>query len=336
MMMVCSGAVPERCATVALVGRPNVGKSSILNSILGCDLSIVTRKAQTTRKSIKGVRNIVTESMRAQLIFVDTPGIFNVANGNNLEKFIVSNAWAAIKCCDFIGFVFSATDVIDSEQVALVRSVFAKCNLSNGNEKYGSHGVYKEAECAAPHDVKKLFAIVNKVDVYSSCSIHQHAKVLEKTSEISSIGHFESVFAVSASSGMGVNNVVEYVSHNAPLRKWVFHEDLYTDESERSLAEEITRESLYVNLSDELPYSTKVETDIWKESKYGSVKIYQSIYVLKNSQKNIVLGKSGAMIKKIGQDARHKIGERLGRRIHLFLFVKVREAWIKDLKARDG
>lgn len=349
----------EKFTTIALVGKPNAGKSTLINQIIGYDLSIVTHKAQTTRKNIRGIYNVIDNTneqhTKIQLVFTDTPGLFDAEHQNNLEKYQVNNAWAAIKLCDFIAFVFSAVDDITDEQLKIVKRIFTnygKCTtVDNTNITRKSVG----------QGQKKLIALLNKIDldtrhtvqnnhstyvgdIQQTHSYHAHPSMVTKQQDhksskcktnvidIQALHMFDKVFPISALLGTGIDDVLQYISTHAPQKHCMFAEDIYTDESERSIAEEVTREQLYLNLSQELPYATKVETDLWQVCKNGHIKIYQSIYVLKHSQKNIVLGKGGGMIKTIGQDARKKISTILKKHIHLFLFVKVRENWIKTLK----
>ncbi len=313
----------EKFTKVALVGSPNVGKSTLINKIIGYDLSIITPKVQTTRNNIYGISNIIdnVKQIRTQIVFIDTPGLFDTKGHNNLEKYIVNNAWLGIKNAEFILFIFSITQKLYQEQIDILEKIKNKYGANNDtvNKKSGKL-------------TKKLIALINKIDIYEQNKTEKISQIQALSDRISSFKMFEKIFPISAISGEGIEEILDYISYHSQQMNWEYDEALYTNESERSIAEEITREQLYLNLHNELPYSVKVETDLWLDNHNSNTKIHQSIFTLKNSQKSIIIGERGEMIKKIGQSSREKISRVLGRTVHLFLFVKTREDWIKNLK----
>ncbi len=281
----------KKCLTVALVGESNAGKSTLLNELIGHKVSIVTHKVQTTRYNIRGVTNIDD----TQLIFIDTPGIFDPSG--ILEKAIVNQAVGAFDEADIICVVF------DSRRI--------------------QHPVLNIIKKYAEQSGKKCYAIVNKVDLV------EKEKLLPRLQEIYDLGIFTEVFPISALKAYGTKHFLEFLLKQAPESPWHFIEDEMTDQPVRKIAEEVTREQAYLLLHEELPYSLKVETELWEDQEDGSIKIYHAIFINKATQKPIVLGKGGIKIKEIGQRARKEISKILGKKIHLFLHVKVREDWIE-------
>jgi GTP-binding protein Era len=275
---------------VGLLGEPNVGKSSLLNRFIGEKISIVTHKVQTTRHNIRGIVNLDD----TQLVFVDTPGLF--APSRRLEKAIVSNAIAALDEVDCICVVLDVNH-IDFSKLEVIKQYLAEHK-------------------------KTCYALLNKIDLISKDEL---LPIIEKVAEENI---FAEIFPVSALKGHGAERFLNALKNNANAGPWMYLEDELTDQPMRIIAEEATREQAYLMLHKELPYSLKIETEKWEEQKNGSVKIYQAIYVLKESQKIIVLGKSGEKIKHIGQKSRAQIEKLTGNKVHLFLHVKVREDWI--------
>jgi len=281
----------KKCLTVALVGESNAGKSTLINELVGFKVSIVTHKVQTTRHNIRGITNIDD----TQLIFIDSPGIFSPKG--TLERAIVNEATSVFDQADIICVVFDVRR-IEHPDLDIIRKY---C------EKSG----------------KKCYAIVNKMD------IADREALMPSIKQVYDMGFFEEVFPISALKGYNTKHFIEFLMKTAPESEWMYGEDEVTDQPERKLAEEITREQVYLLLHEEIPYSMKVETDLWEDQENGDVKIYHSIFVNKNTQKPIVLGNRGEKIKEIGQRSRKLISKLLGKKVHLFLHVKVKEDWIE-------
>lgn len=282
-----------RCGFVAVIGIPNAGKSTLVNQLVGGKVSIVSPKAQTTRARVTGI----VAKGATQVVFVDTPGIF--APKKRLEKAMVAAAWGGTKDADAILLlVDAARGRVDDE----TRAVIAKL---------------KQRE-------KRASLVLNKIDLASK------EKLLAMTVELNESGIFDDTYMISALSGDGVDKLLDDLAARMPEGPWMFGEDQMTDMPLRLLAAEITREKIFLQLGDELPYSCTVETEEWEEFDNGSVKISQTVYVMRDSQKAIVLGKSGARVKRIGQASRLELEEIMGRRAHLSLFVKTRERWTED------
>jgi GTPase len=282
----------SRCAFVALIGAPNSGKSTLTNALVGAKVTIVTHKAQTTRGPVLGI----ALERKSQIILVDTPGIFRPKR--RLDRAMSRAAWTTAAESDLIALVIDAERGIDSA----LEPVFA--HLS---------------------DLKRpIAAVLNKIDLVA------RAELLRLTAEISKHHAFERTFMISALTGDGVPDLKSYLACAVPPGPWLYPEDQLTDAPLRQSAAEITREKLFLWLHDELPYSLTVETADWQELADGSVRIEQIIYVMRDSQKKIVLGAKGATIKEISIAARQEIGEMAGVPVHLFLFVKVRERWSED------
>ena len=281
-----------RCGFVALIGAPNAGKSTLTNALVGTKVTIVSPKVQTTRALIRG---IALEG-RSQLIFMDTPGIF--APKRRLDRAMISTAWSGAHDADIACLLIDAKKGIDAEADAILA---------------------KLGEVAG-----RKILILNKVDLVAK------PKLLELAERANAQVGFATTFMVSALSGNGVADLKTWLAENAPLGPWHYPEDQVSDAPLRSLAAEITREKLFRRLHQELPYRSTVETEIWKELRGGAVRIEQTIYVERESQRKIVLGKGGATIKAIGADSRRELMEIVGKPVHLFLFVKVREGWGDD------
>jgi len=282
----------KKSAFVAIIGAPNAGKSTLLNQIIGSKLSIVSPKVQTTRTTLKAIHT----HENTQLVFIDTPGIFSPKR--LLEESIVKTAWFGIQGIDIIMLVVDAVRGLCDDS----RSILDKLKSNK---------------------IKPIL-LLNKADLLTA---EKKKRLFE---EYSSTGDFKSIFTISAVKNQGVENLVDFLITNSPESPWHFPEDQLTTESMRILASEITREKLFLNLNDELPYNLTVETESWEELKDSSVKIHQSIYVSRKTHKQIILGHKGQMIKKIGILARQDIEELIGTKIHLFLFVKIREDWVND------
>ena len=287
-----AGPAETRCGFVALIGAPNVGKSTLVNALVGSKVTIVSRKVQTTRALIRG---IVIED-NAQIILVDTPGIF--APKRRLDRAMVSTAWSGAHDADLVCVLLDAKAGIDEEAEAILA---------------------KLATVAHP----KLL-VLNKIDLIP------REKLLALAQAANERMRFEHTFMISALSGDGVDDLRRTLAKSVPPGPFHYPEDQMSDAPLRHLAAEITREKIYRQLHQELPYQSTVETDTWTERKDKSVRIEQTIFVERESQRKIVLGKGGATIKSIGAEARKEIAEILGVPVHLFLFVKVRENWGDD------
>jgi GTP-binding protein Era len=294
MTVEASGEAPAatRCGFVALIGAPNVGKSTLVNALVGAKVTIVSRKVQTTRALIRG---IVIEN-NAQIILVDTPGIFSPKR--RLDRAMVSTAWSGAHDADLVCVLLDAKTGIDEEAEAIL------------------------AKAASVNHEKIL--VINKVDLV------QREKLLALAQAANERMPFAKTFMIAAISGDGVDDIRSTLAEMVPPGPFLYPEDQMSDAPMRHLAAEITREKIYRKLHQELPYQSTVETDKWEERKDKSVRIEQTIFVERESQRKIVLGKGGATIKSIGADSRKEIGEILGVPVHLFLFVKVRENWGDD------
>jgi GTPase len=281
-----------RCGFVALIGAPNVGKSTLVNALVGSKVTIVSRKVQTTRALIRG---IAIEN-HAQIILVDTPGIF--LPKRRLDRAMVSTAWSGAHDADLVCVLLDAKSGIDEEADAILSKLSSV-----------SH---------------PKILVLNKIDLVP------REKLLALAKAANDRLPFEQTFMVSALSGDGVDDLRRTLATLVPPGPFHYPEDQMSDAPMRHLAAEITREKIFRQLHQELPYQSTVETDSWTERKDKSVRIEQTIFVERESQRKIVLGKGGAAIKSIGADARKEIAEILGQKVHLFLFVKVRENWGED------
>ncbi len=287
-----AAAAPTRCGFVALIGAPNVGKSTLVNALVGSKVTIVSRKVQTTRALIRG---IVIEN-NAQIILVDTPGIF--LPKRRLDRAMVSTAWSGAHDADAVCVLLDAKAGIDEEADAIL------------------------TKAATVHHEKIL--VLNKIDLVPREKLLALAKAANERLA------FARTFMVSALSGDGVGDLRHTLAEMVPPGPFHYPEDQMSDAPMRHLAAEITREKIFRQLHQELPYQSTVETDSWTERKDKSIRIEQTIFVERESQRKIVLGKGGATIKSIGAEARKEIAEIVGVPVHLFLFVKVRENWGDD------
>ena len=290
--MVEPAAPATSCGFVALIGAPNAGKSTLLNALVGAKISIVTPKVQTTRALIRGIAIEGT----SQLIFVDTPGIF--APRRRLDRAMIGSAWGSTQDADVVALLIDSHKGVQEDEEAILRGL---------------------ADVRAP---KVL--VLNKVDLV------EKRKLLALTQTLNERASFAATFMVSARSGDGVADLKTFFAAHVPPGPWLYPEDQISDATLRQLAAEITREKLFLRLHQELPYQSTVETEVWKELKDGAVRIEQTIYVERESQRKIVLGKSGQAIKAIGAAARIDIAAAIEHPVHLFLFVKVREGWGDD------
>ena len=288
----------QRCGFCAIIGAPNAGKSTLINALVGSKVAIVSPKVQTTRMPVRGI----ALAGETQIIFVDTPGIFRPRR--RLDRAMVTSAWSGAEEADAVLLIVDANDL--DERAPAARDTMAI--LEGLKERKG----------------RKTALVLNKIDGM------KRTDLLPLVEKFHAQGIFEDVFLISALKGEAVSDVAAWVAAHMPEGPWLYPEDQAADIPSRLLAAEVTREKIYLRLHDELPYSSAVETEKWEERKDGSVRIDQVIYVQREGQKAIVLGKGGQTIKKIGELARTELEELFGRRVHLFLFVKVREDWAEN------
>lgn len=289
----------RRCGFVALIGAPNVGKSTLVNALVGSKVAIVTPKVQTTRALLRGI----VCAGPAQLVLVDTPGIFTPRR--RLDRAMVKTAWGGAKDADIAAVLIDARKGVKEDDEAILR----------GLADIGR----------APRVL-----VVNKVDLVEKPPLLALAAALNEQ------GSFAATFMVSALSGDGLAALKDWLAAHVPPGPWLYPEDQISDAPLRQLAAEITREKLYLRLHQELPYQSTVETEVWNEQQDGAVRIEQTIYVERPSQRKIVLGKGGQTIKAIGAAARAEIAAAIEQPVHLFLFVKVREGWGDDPERYRG
>ncbi|MEC7943007.1 MAG: GTPase Era [Pseudomonadota bacterium] len=282
----------SRCGFVALLGAPNSGKSTLLNALIGAKISIVTSKVQTTRTRVLGVMNVGN----AQVVFIDTPGIFQPKK--RLDRAMVAAAWASAVDANLVLMLIDAKSGIDRN----ARRIIDGLKRSEG----------------------QTICILNKIDTV------ERQRLLSLTEELARERIFTEFFMISALKGDGVDDVKSGMSDYIAEGPWHFPEDQLSDMSDRLFAAEITREKLYMNLHQELPYALTVETETWQNFENGAVRIDQIIFVERYSQKGIVLGRGGQRIKHIRTLAQEELKEIFEREVHLFLFVKVRENWGDD------
>lgn len=277
---------------VALIGAPNAGKSTLLNSLVGSKVSIVSRKVQTTRALVRG---IAIEG-EAQIIFVDTPGIFKPKR--RLDRAMVTSAWGGAGDADVVALLLDVRKGVDEEAEAILEKL--------------------------PELRQPKVLILNKIDLI------ERSKLLELAATLNAKVPFVHTFMISALKGDGIDTLKRQLAGMMPEGPWLYPEDQISDAPLRMLAAEITREKIYERLHEELPYQSTVETDQWQQRPDGSIRIEQTVFVERDSQRKIVLGKGGQTIKAIGQAARKEIAEIAEAPVHLFIFVKVRENWSDD------
>ncbi len=281
-----------RSGFVALIGAPNAGKSTLVNRLVGAKVSIVTHKVQTTRAIVRG---IATRG-KTQIVLVDTPGIFRPRR--RLDEAMVTTAWGGARDADLVLVLVDAERALKGDALALL-------------EKLG--------------DIRQpKILLLNKVDRV------KRENLLALTAQANELASFERTFMISALDGSGCDDVLDYLADALPEGPWYYPEDQLSDLPMRQLAAEVTREKLFLRLHEELPYASHVETEKWEEKKDGSVRIEQVVYVERDSQKKIVIGRKGETIRAIGEASRKEMAEILEQKVHLFLFVKVREKWGDD------
>ena len=283
----------QHCGFVAVIGAPNAGKSTLVNALVGAKVSIVSHKVQTTRVPVRGI----AVDGDTQLVFIDTPGLF--VPRRRLDQAMVEAAWGGARDADLVLLIVDAAKGIDED----VERILARLK-----------------------DVRlPLLAVLNKID-----RVPAKAKLLELAQRLGEQAPFAAIHMISALTGDGVADLKHDLVQRMPEGPWHYPADDLSDAPLRILAAEITRERIFNRLHDELPYATTVETTSWQERKDKSVRIEQTIFVTRASQKAIVLGKGGQTIKQISTEARMELAQILERPVHLFLFVKVRENWQDD------
>ncbi len=288
-----AGQATTRCGVVALIGAPNVGKSTLLNAMLGSKVSIVTHKVQTTRARVRGI------AIRgdAQIIFIDTPGIFEPHR--RLERAMVAAAWSVVGDADITALLY---DVRREKRDPDTRRIL------EGLRERGARAVL----------------VLNKIDLVKRESL------LRLAAEFEAEGLFDRIFMISAHNGDGVGDLLDYFAGAVPEGVWLYPEDQISDLPLRMLAAEITREKLFLRLHQELPYGLTVETESWDEFENNDVRIQQVVYLRRPQHKAMCLGKGGQRIKEIRETAQRELEHLLERKVHLFLHLKVRENWIED------
>lgn len=289
----------QKFGFVAVIGEPNAGKSTLINNMIGTKVSIVSPKVQTTRTRVLG---IAIEN-NAQIVFVDTPGIFNPPQKggakNKMERAIVASAWEGIADAEIILLLVDASKKIGDATKLIIDRLQNETN-------------------------KSCILVLNKIDKI------KREKLLDLSATLNATHNFEATFMLSALKGSGIRDLMQYLEDHLPEGPWHFPEDQVTDMPVRLMAAEVTREKLFKMMHQELPYHLTVETDKWDAFDDGSIKIDQTIFIAREAHKKIILGKGGEMIKKIGQMARGDLEEILETRVHLKLFVKVRENWLDE------
>jgi len=280
-----------RCGFIAIIGAPNAGKSTLVNALVGSKVSIVSHKVQTTRVPLRGI----AIAGASQLVFIDTPGLFQPRR--RLERAMVEAAWTGAADADLVVLMLDAALGLDAGAQRILDTLKAKR--------------------VAP------ILVLNKIDRVPK------PRLLSLAAEANARLTFAATFMLSALGGSGVDDLKTYLARQVPPGPWHFPEDEVSDAPLRLLAAEITREKIYARLHDELPYRTAVETTAWQEKKNG-VRIEQTIFVERDSQKRIVLGKGGQMIKQLSSESRQELAQILEQPVHLFLFVKVRQDWEDD------
>ncbi len=296
-----SGTEKTRCGFVAVIGAPNAGKSTLVNRMVGSKVAIVTHKAQTTRMPLRGV----ALSGAAQIIFVDTPGLF--APKRRLDRAMVGAAWQHASGADVVVLIVDAA------------------KLAYRTDRLVSDDPAMSAIVAGLRKIKRpSLLVLNKIDAM------ERRKLLSLAQWFQEGFNFDATFMISALTGDGVDDLMAELARRMPEGPWLYPADQAADVPMRLLASEITREKLMLRLHDELPYASTVETESWRALKDGSVRIEQVIYVERESQRPIVLGKGGRTIKSIGEEARHELETVMGGKVHLFLTVKLRERWAEE------
>ncbi|MBU0669562.1 MAG: GTPase Era [Alphaproteobacteria bacterium] len=288
--------MPTRCGVVAVLGAPNAGKSTLVNQLVGQKVAITSAKAQTTRARMLGIALHESDGFATQMVLVDTPGIF--APKRRLDRAMVSAAWEGAEAADAVLLMVDPLKQRRHELLPMLEQL--------------------------KHRPERKFLVLNKVDRAKK------EPLLALAQELGELGDFAEIYFISALTGDGVAELKDVLAALMPKAEWMYPEDQVSDASERLLATEITREQLYKQLHEELPYDSAVRPEKYIQRKDGSLEIHQQIVVARDNQRMIVLGKGGSMIKSIGAAARQELSELLGQKVHLFLHVKATENWAED------
>ena len=312
-----AGAGPTRCGVVAVLGAPNAGKSTLVNRLVGAKVSIVTQKVQTTRARIRGIAmEEGTDGAPVQVVYLDTPGIF--APRRTLDRAMVQAAWEGLEGADATLLMIDAPAYIaaseEGAKAASRRSAEDADRIIAGLKEQGAGAVL----------------VLNKIDLIPA------PPLLALTERLAQHGVFTDTFLISAEKGRGTDDLKRHLVSMMPEGPFLYPEDQLSDISDRLMAAEVTREKLFLRLHQELPYSLTVETEGWTRTKKGELRIEQVVYVERDSQKALVLGRKGHTISAVGKAAREELTELLGETVHLFLFVKVRERWAEDAERLRG
>jgi GTPase len=306
----------QSCGFVALIGAPNAGKSTLINALVGSKVSVVSRKAQTTRSTVRGI--VLAGS--AQIIFVDTPGLFEPKR--RLDRAMAASAWGAAADADVLALLIDARQ--ETQGAGKTDREGQKSGPTTASPPFSMSEQTEKILHALGERQKPKVLVLNKIDLVDRRALLALAESLNAALK------FEDTFMISAATGDGLDQLRARLGARMTLGPWLYPEDQITDAPIRSLAAEITREKLFERLRDELPYQTTVETDSWKELPDGSARIEQTIFVSRESHKKIVIGEGGRTLKSIGVAARKEIAEANDGPVHLFLFVKVRAHWLDD------
>ncbi len=296
----------QKCGFVAVIGAPNAGKSTLVNSMVGAKVSIVTHKVQTTRARVRGVMM----QDETQIVFIDTPGIF--APKRRLDRSMVSAAWEGTQGADVTLLLVDAPAYLGSQAVKSMKQ--AK------RAREDTDAIIRKLKQAG----EKVVLAINKIDLLP------HQKLLALISDLNDHGVFSDTFIISADNGDGLEPLRKFLLEQIPVQPWHYPPDQLSDITDRLMAAEITREKLYLRLHDELPYDTTVETERWTRTKKKELRVDQIVFVARETQKGIVVGKNGQTLKAIGAAAREELTQLLGESVHLFIHVKVRENWAEE------
>lgn len=297
----------KKCGFVTIIGAPNAGKSSFVNAMVGTKISIVTHKVQTTRTRVRGV----LLQGNTQIVFVDTPGIFSPKR--RLDRAMVAAAWDGVESSDAIVLMVDAPSYIAGKSV----------EKADGAARRAAADTDAIIEEMKRRSLTSILAI-NKLDKLP------REKMLALTAELNEHGVFSEIFYVSATRGDGMQDIKSHLIGKMPDGEWMYPEDQLSDISDRLMAAEVTREKVFLRLHQELPYEITVETESWERTKKNELRLEQTIFVARDSQKGIVLGKNGQTIKSIGASAREELEEIFDEKVHLFVHVKVRENWLDE------
>jgi GTP-binding protein Era len=301
-----------RAGFAAIIGAPNAGKSTLTNRLVGTKVAIVTHKVQTTRFPVRGVAQLDG----TQIVLVDTPGIF--AAKRRLDRAMVKAAWSGAEDADAIVHLIDAS--------AWVAERAGKVDGAQKKSLEDDRRVIEQLQQSG----RKAFLALNKIDLFP------HDQILPIIAELSETGVYEEIFMISAENGDGVDALKRAIAEKMPEGPALYPPDQIADLPMRLLAAEVTREKLMLRLHQELPYQLMVETESWEERKDGSVRVQQVVIVGRDNHKSMVLGKGGSVIKDVGRKAREELSEMLGRKVHLFLFVKVDERWQERRESYQG